>query len=342
MIAVVCSVAGFAIPACADVAENLAAADKMMRNGAHVKAIEIVNASLESTDISSQLAGKALLIRAQSHEKLGKVAYALADYDRALWMEGLSAADKKAAEEGRVRVENSLGIKEERAAETRPTQVASSDTFASSSDEPAAEASPPPPPPPVVKQPAPKPQQAAEAPPKPATPKQPPQQAVTVNAAVVPEPRPRQKPKQEEDGITNFFNNLFGSSESEEQKPPPRKAVAAAQPRRTAPPAVQQTRSFTPTPQAPASTGSIGAGSFAIQFAALYEEEKALAEVNRIGRKFGGELNGRSPSMLIVPTKDGGTLYKVVAGPFPKEESVATCESLKLKKLNCMVITHKQ
>lgn len=367
MIAAICCIAG-ALPVHADVSENITAAEKMMRSGAHVKAIEIVNAALESTDISPQLAGKALLIRAQSHEKLGKVAYALADYDRAIWMEGLSAADKKAAEEGRIRVESSLGLKEE-----TPVKSARIDTEDSDQQHVST-------PPPVAKpvksqqqavvasQPAPQPKQAA-----------PQQQTTTVNASVV-QPKPRPKPKEEEGGISGFFDNLFGSSESEtpQTKQPPRqaqpkpspkpkqeeegvsgfvsnlfgsesenqssqrKAVAAAHPKRATPPAVQQTRSVNPPPSTPVTTGSVGTGKFAIQFAALYEEDKAIAEVNRIEKKFGVELNGRSPSMLIVPTKDGGTLYKIVAGPFPKEEGVATCENLKLKKINCMVITHKQ
>jgi cell division protein FtsN len=45
---------------------------------------------------------------------------------------------------------------------------------------------------------------------------------------------------------------------------------------------------------------------------------------------------------MIVPTNDGGTLYKVVVAPFEtRADGQAACEQLKTKGLTCMVVTKK-
>lgn len=283
---------------------QLAEAHKLMQNGAYVKAIEIISATLAVGNLAPDLNGRALLMRAQCNEKLGKTAFALADYNQALWMEGLSAADKKTAETGRKRVQSSLGVKENDGGDD---------------DEAAA--------------------RSAQA-----------QQS---------------RQKKEESG--GFFSNLFGGSSQKEERP--QQAVVAEvkpeqpQPRPVTKPVKAVTASTTNTAASPvhslkvankvehtqaprmaasATTTNTGSGEFAIQFAALLQEDLAIAEVNRIAKKFSGELGGRSPSVVIVPTKDGGTLYKIVAGPYPKAEGVATCEILKSKNVNCMIITHRQ
>ena len=72
----------------------LTEASKMMEQGIPVKAIEMIDAALSSGKLPPDSSAKALLMRAQAQEKLNKLAFALADYNSALWMEGLSAADK--------------------------------------------------------------------------------------------------------------------------------------------------------------------------------------------------------------------------------------------------------
>lgn len=289
--AAMCCVVGMVTPTLgADATSALGEANKMMTKGAYVKAIDIINATLMTGKVPPELAGRAMLMRAQSQEKLGKAAFALADYNQALWMEGLSASDKKVAETGRARVQTGLGIKD-----------FDGDT--------------------------------AEAAPKQTTGAIKPQTAST-----------------SESGGGGFFSNLFGGSSQKEERPQ-RAVVAVVQPEQAPKPAkvaapkaapvktVKEARTVEPPKTVLA--GSTATGEFAIQFAALYEEEKAIAEVHRIAKRYAGDLAGRSPSVVIVPTKDGGTLYKILAAPFPKAEGLAACEVLKSKKLNCMVISHK-
>ena len=105
------SICLLAASARADSAEAaLTEASKMMEKGIPVKAIEYIDAALGSGKLSPAASAKALLMRAQAQEKLNKLAFALADYNSALWMEGLSAADKTQAEQGRDRISGKLGI----------------------------------------------------------------------------------------------------------------------------------------------------------------------------------------------------------------------------------------
>ncbi len=298
VIAFACSFAAVAGPARAtDITPSLISASKMMQNGAYVRAIEIISAALSSSRVSPDLAAKALLMRAQAHEKLGKPAFALADYNQAVWMQGLSGSDKKLAEEGRLRVQASLGVTEG-GEETRTA--------------------------------------AGQ----------------------------RGRSQESSSGDGGFFSSLFGSSQSAKEEERPQRAVMAvvheerpaaeSRPRPAAGPSnagrtdaygarvaanagrpIAEETSAEPTSAEPT-------GAFAIQFAALLSEQSAIYEVNRIAKRYGADLNGRSPEVYIVPTKEGGTLYKIVAGPYEKAEGQATCELLKTKNVSCMLISRGQ
>jgi hypothetical protein len=316
-------------PARGDDATNaLAEANKLIEKGVPVKAIELIDDALKSGKVSGDLAAKALLMRAQAQEKLGKHAYALADYNSALWMQGLSDRDKKEAEDGRNRILTKLGVNGPDKAASAPaaavrtaaapaaqgsarpqgsnwgTEVQTSGSeqktggigsffsgltgLFSSSDSKAG--------------------QAQKAEPEPAAAPQPAQQNPR-SVAVITETSPRPSPKK------------------------PQVQPAKAEPVRKAPAKEASTAS------APAAGGREGSGNFAIQFAALQSEDNAISEVNRIAKRYGDLLGGRSPSVTIVPTKDGGTLYKVIAEPYQRGEAQATCEILKTKNLNCMLIS---
>lgn len=310
-----------------EVTSGLAQANKIIQSGSYAKAVELITNVLASGKAQADMAAKALLMRAQANEKLGNQAFALADYNQALWMQGLSPADKKQAEDGRARIQGNLDVKEPSA------QVA--------------EVQPTPPPAPAAPAPAAPPARAKSPSPR-------------ANGMGFDETPPKQEQQSSGGGILGFFNSLFGSSDS----PKPEKeehavvavvrseetATAAAPPRRAqtsqaALPSTQAavtTRTAQADPSANMRTSRGGPISFSIQFAALLEEDKAISEVNRVAKKFGADLGGRSPSVMIVGTKDGDTLYKIVAGPFSsKAEGMAMCDALKTKGANCMVISVK-
>jgi len=296
-----------------EITAALTEASKLLQRGGYVKVIEIIDTTLRSGKIQSDLAAKALLMRAEANEKLGRTAFALADYNSAVWMQGLSATDRKRAEEGYSRVMKGLGVAD------RPSEPAPASASREAPAQPSAPASTSP--------------GRARAP-------------ASWNTGVQEEPS-----EERTGGAGSIFSGLFGSSSKPKQEASSTAAAVATtapapepRPTKVGPPKVAAKPSPVAASQPPASAAARApeAGSFNIQFAALAEEDKAIGEADRIGKKFAADLNGRTPSLSIVPTSDGGTLYKVVAGPFEtKGEGVAVCELLKTKGLSCMVISRK-
>jgi tetratricopeptide (TPR) repeat protein len=276
----------------------LTEASKYLDEGIPVKAIDAINRVLKSGKISSDLAARALLLRARAQEKIGKYAYALADYNQALWMQGLSSSDKGEAEAGRARIMAKLGVDDDSA-------------------------------------------KTAAAPQQPDKPKR---TASNARDAADRGANVQTSPSEERTG--GIFGGLFGSSETSpsqqtaEPAPPPKPAPrAAAQPVNVA----ASTRTANVSDDSTANDAGAPAreptGDFAIQFAALHSEDSAIYEVERIGKRYSEWLGGRTPSITIRPTAEGGTLYKIIAEPYERGEGVATCELLKTKGVSCMLIS---
>lgn len=292
----------FAVAQAETATAALTQASKALEKGVPVKAIEIINQTLKSGELPPELAAKALLMRAKAQEKVGKQAYALADYNQALWMQGLSAGDKAEAEKGRDRILGKLGVDtQEKAAPASRTAAA----------EPAAS----------------KPRAAAQ------------KWDTDVQTTAS---------EQRTGGIGSIFSGIFGSSDSKKAEAQPQQAerprqAASESPTQGAPrPERTRPRAAAPEP-APKIIAAVDTrevtGNFAIQFAALHSEDSAISEVDRIAKRYGADLAGRSTSVKIAETSDGGTLYKVIAAPYGRGEGTAICELLKTKGVACMLIT---
>jgi hypothetical protein len=301
------SMSAFALPARADNATAaLTEASKMIEQGIPVKAIEMIDAALASGKLPPESSAKALLMRAQAQEKLNKLAFALADYNSALWMEVLSAADKARAEQGRDRIGGKLGIVAEAAKKAPASGERANAGQAAALRTPTSTSS-------------------------------------GTNVKSLPS-------EQRTSGIGGFINGIFGSSEAG-REPNRVKPVAAAKPAAATKP--ERTKPASARAEKPVNVGvaqqvspaaapsSEGSGKFGIQFAALHSEDGAISEVERIAKKFGSDLAGRSPSVKILATNDGGTLYKIVAEPYERGEATAICELLKTKNLNCMIVSSR-
>lgn len=344
----------FAIPAsyarADEVTAGLAQAHEMMQQGAYVKAIDIITNIIASGKAQADMAAKALLMRGQAREKLGKKAFALADYNQALWMQGLSEADKELAEAGKARIQGGLGVNEPTKKMVSEVSSPQQALLSSPSITPTASVSQAPPPP------APAPSLASGS--------TTPAVATTMRTATLgfdQSPPPQESGNRSGGGIGGFFSSLFGGSETSTSPQQENTAVAVVSPQPQTPLQQRQSSrssrviSSVPTDDdtwnsrtAQASTTSRGSyadnlsGRFAIQFAALLSEDKAIYEVNRVTRRYGDALDGRSPSIRIVGTRDGDTLYKIVAGPYETmAESTAKCNELKTIGVQCMVISVK-
>jgi hypothetical protein len=295
-----------------DPTASLTQAAKLLEQGEALQSIELVDRTLKTGDVPSNLAAKAMLLRAQAQEKLGKHAFALADYNSALWMQDLSDYDRNIAEQGRQRIMAHLGVGGE-------TQTAAAPA---AQDQPAA-----------------------------------------VTASWGTEVR-ETATEDRTGGIGSIFAGVFGSS-SESEVEETRAETPRLQPVSVSANAVTPTASVASVSQsaerqvAPISASTIVAannsqavgieetvvaqrelsGEFAIQFSAVHSEDTALYEADRIGKRYGELLNGRTPSIKIRGTQDGGTLYKIIVQPYERGEGVATCELLKTKGVSCMIIS---
>lgn len=293
-----------------DPTASLTQAAKLLENGDALLSIELIDRTLKTGDVPSNLAAKAMLLRAQAQEKLGKHAFALADYNSALWMQDLSEYDRKVAEQGRQRIMANLGV-------GGNAQTASA---------PAAQEEP-----------------------------------VAVSSSWGTEVR-ETATEDRTGGIGSIFSGVFGLSsepEVEEARADTPRLQTVSVSTNSATASVASVSQGSERQAAPISASTLVAsnnsqaasieetvvaqsdlrGDFAIQFAAVRSEDTALYEADRIDKRYGELLNGRTPSITIRGTQDGGTLYKIIVQPYERGEGIATCELLKTKGVSCMLIS---
>lgn len=276
----------------------LTQASKLLEQGQSVQSIALIDRTLQSGNVPSNLAAKAMLLRAQAQESLGKHAFALADYNSALWMQGLSRRDRGLAEQGRQRIMTYLGV------EGVPQVVSA--------------------------------------------------QPVVTGSSWGTEVKTTETEKRT-GGFGSISSGVLGASQGGGATN--RNVPASVQPVAVSADTGQNQAPVAQlAPVAPsngfASNGarpqpvqeiiiaqSAQSGEFAIQFSAVRSEDSALYEADRIGKRYGEFLGGRTPSIKIRGTEDGGTLYKIIAQPYVYGEGVATCELLKTKGVSCMLIS---
>jgi cell division septation protein DedD len=90
--------------------EGLANASKSYHDGDAAKALDQINEVFSKDKMDNDTTAKALLIRGEIYEKVSKPALAYADYNSAIWLGGLSAAERSRANEGSQRTQASLGV----------------------------------------------------------------------------------------------------------------------------------------------------------------------------------------------------------------------------------------
>jgi hypothetical protein len=264
--------------------------------------------------LDSELASRALLIRAQAYEKAGKPAQALADYKSAIWMESLPASERPKAVDGRARVMSALGL----------------------STRPAPPASPPASAPKTV---------AAAAPSR-----TPPAHRTTASASADAAPS---SSSSSEGGIAGFFSNLFGGGSARSQQaeakeegwsarvtaPPAQVSSVKAEPRQeetaSAKPshhARPRTREATPEPQAAALVKE-EEGGFNIDFGSAPSEHAAKEQAKAIKARTSDILINRELTLL-----PAGNQVRILAGPYKREGSAhALCSTMKARGVICKV-----
>ncbi len=112
-------------PAHAQSKENLrklSDAYKLMEGDKTGDAIKQLDALLEGSPEDADAASKAMLLRGQAYAKGGRHAQALADFNAALWLQGLSSSQRKEAVEGRKAALAKLGLGDGEATASEATE----------------------------------------------------------------------------------------------------------------------------------------------------------------------------------------------------------------------------
>lgn len=96
---------------------------KAYEAGAYTDALAAIEEAFKA-GLDSELAARAILLRAEANEKSGKLARALSDYSSALWMHNLPASERKRATEGKERVMAAMGLNSspQRQAAAKPSE----------------------------------------------------------------------------------------------------------------------------------------------------------------------------------------------------------------------------
>jgi SPOR domain len=254
------------------------------------------------TGLPKDLSARATFMRAQINERNGLLARALQDYSTALWMDTLSASDRKKAADGKERVIAAMGLNSPQSPTARP---ASASTGSSAAPPPAA---------------APnssggvfgmfdglfgssRPQQPPPSQPSPSQPK-----PAWQTATAAPPPV--------------------------EAKVDATEPIRAAAPRKAAKPAPEQAAPIRTASLQPASISTSQASGFLIVFGAAPSEAAGRTKARQIKTQLADILVSRE---LDVEAASNGQ-YQITAGPYKaKSAALALCSAMKQRGVACQV-----
>jgi tetratricopeptide (TPR) repeat protein len=302
----------------------LSRAQKAYDSGDYTAALSALDEAFQA-GLSKELSARAILLRAQVHERSGSLARALQDYSSALWMDTLPPAERKKAAAGKQRVIAAMGLTPPApvAAQNNPGGVAQAN--AGGSNAPAGGesssggtfgtikgwfgSSPPAPPAPTAEvrdpwRPATGPAPAPQAPPAPPPPAAQAQVPAEASASEV----------------------LTRPAKAAAVPAPPKTARADRTP---AAPAVQMA-AIQPVSISAASA----ANGYLIVFGAVPSEAAGHARAQQIKATLADILVNRD--LAIAPGASGGFL--IVAGPYKARSSaLALCSAMKQRGVPCQV-----
>lgn len=351
--------------------ELLTRATKSYEAGAYRDAYDLIDDAFKA-GLSGELAARGILLRAQVNEKSGAFARAFQDYSNALWMDSLSATERKKAADGKARVTAAMGLSPAGAAKAAAAAPAPADSssggflsglFGSSSSSTETAAQPAPKQQPAKTQPAARTQTASVAPA--------PSDSSSgglfgglfggsspTETAPQPAPRAPSAPTSAANsdassgGVFGFFNNVFGSNETKPQAPQPgqQKQAAAASAKPANPPKKSAGQALVKVANAnskrakPAGVRSgvqtasmqpvAGSETYLIVFGGVGTETSGRAAAQQIKAKVSDILVNRQ---LDVTTRSGGG-YQVQAGPYKvRSAALALCSAMTQRGVSCEV-----
>lgn len=298
-----------ASPAHAQSKENLrklSDAYKLIQEDSTAEAITQLDGVLEEAPDDSDAAAKAMLLRGQAYAKAGRHAQALADFNAALWLQGLSSSQRKDAVEGRKAALAKLGLADK---DSKPPESGTAS------------------PPESATSPAPQAAPTARAQTKPEQP---------TSTAWRTDVEAAEQQDDDSSGIGSFFSELFGGNSD---GPAEQTASVATT---NDPPAASGWATST-SDLSGTSAGSSGDGrQYRVQIASLGTREGAESEARRLTRILGDAMAGESPSIVRTDTDAGNTYYRIMVGPTPSRDTAEEmCQMFKSRGVDCLVLSSR-
>lgn len=283
--------------------KDLSAAYKLLQDGETSKAIAKVEEVLKKTPSDSAAAAKAMLMRAEAHEKTGKTIKALADFDAALWLQGLSSSERERAVAGRKRLMARLGI-----------AGSSSKEDVSAAPESAGKA--------ATSAPAASERRRASG-----------ERAGSWQTAVEDRKGEAGTGAGDSSLFSQFFQGIFGASDTTKPAESSNKQAptVSSWSQGTAVTSVEERRDAQVVDERPQ--------EYRVQLAAVASAEEAKAEAERLRRLHASALGGRAPGVVRTDTAAGNTYYRVMVGPMPDRiASQELCQKIKAQGGDCLVV----
>jgi len=297
-------------PAYAQSKENLrklSDAYKLMQDDKTAEAIKQLDAVLEGSPEDTDAASKAMLLRGQAYAKSGRHAQALADFNAALWLQGLSSSQRKDAVEGRKAALAKLGLGDGEA------------TASEGAEKPESAPS---------RQPA-RTQQPAQRP-------APESWQTEVQAA---------EQEEESGGIGSFFSGLFSGNDDEPEEQTASVSAPSDAPAASAwdtSTATVDGASAAADQEPDSAAASRSDGQFRVQIASVGSREGAESEARRLSRILGDAMAGETPSIVRTDTEAGNTYYRIMVGPKPSRDvAEEMCQMFKSRGVDCLVLSSR-
>ena len=350
------AVAGLA-PVCAVAADSpLALAQKALKAGKADLALRAINAALSGNALKGADIAKAYYVRGLAFAKTGNQAAAIADFNNALYLKGLSEPERQAATAAKAAAYQAAGVpvKAEANAGGAPAEVT-----VPSFDTAETQTAPLPKghkkkPPAVAAADAPASgEQAASAEPLPWSGK-PLAAPMPIQAAAAPAETTASAPaKPAESSGDNTFNSMLGGLFAMgKAAPAPAPTAAAASPppeaaATTQPPAAVQAAPVWKTASRAAGTAPAAAGpkatktgGFYLQVASLRTTAEAQALADKLARDHAPALTGLQTSVQPTVLGNMGTFYSVRLGPVAsKAAGNSVCANLRKEGVDCYFAT---
>jgi len=310
VVAIACVLA-LGAPVLAQSKENLrklSQAYQLLQDEETKAAIDTLNTVIEDAPEDSDAAAKAMLLRGQAYAKAGRHTQALADFNAALWLQGLSSSQRKQAVEGRKAALAKLGLGDD----DSPPGDAPAEESTESVRVSASRA--------TTGSPAPEPS------------------AAPASASWQTEVKAAKEPQS--DGIGSFFSNLFGG----ESEPASEQTASIDAP--TEPSAASgwstSTAEVSETPAETRAPAPDDARSYRVQIASVGSREGAESEAKRLSRILGDAMAGETPSIVRTDTDAGNTYYRIMVGPKPsRDDATEMCQMFKSRGVDCLVLSRR-